>query len=106
MILLSDHSKERLRERLGCSDAKMPKLATKAWKSVEPVNPEDVNESRRNRAENRKLMGQFWVWVKNGPDMLLVTVMPSSTKARNNQELRKLNVKHLAEIFRGIQPGS
>lgn len=68
-VILTDHAKERLSERLGAKPAKHQKLAEKAWRSTEPVDMREVTNAVRyireeaedgKRCEWRKLMGMVF----------------------------------------------
>lgn len=83
-LRLTDHAKEQIAVRIGCSERKMPKLLAKAWRSVEPIQDKELSNVRWYRetygeCEYRKLMGMIWVFAADNLDtecLAVVTVKP------------------------------
>jgi len=80
-VVVSDHAKERLAERVGVKPHKYVKLASKALKSKEPINQKTlfkVYQSKFHRkgfTQVKQLMGYSFIFIKNHGDDVLVTVI-------------------------------
>jgi hypothetical protein len=81
MIVITDHARERLKERIAVSDRKMEKLAAKALASREPVAPitnRKVYNSRFYKGRERfvrQLMGKVYIFIRVDNKFVLVTVI-------------------------------
>lgn len=91
-FIITEHARERLRERIGCLPAKDDKIIGKAWRSQEPVDSCDITNEKyytAKHAENnevlhyRKLMGRIFVFVTNTSGVVtLISVVPTNTAIR------------------------
>jgi hypothetical protein len=96
-IFISDHARERMRERLGCHESKYLKIACKAWRSNEKCdmrevpNPNNYIRDRGDITHYKKFMGKIYVFVENrNGNKTLLTVMPSTTSMARKRSLKKV----------------
>jgi hypothetical protein len=80
-LLVSDHARQRIKERLNTSDRKIQKLVQKAWNSKDVENPKAVWTEYKSKIvyenENRickSLMGYVFLFAENRDSIVLVTV--------------------------------
>lgn len=78
-FVVTHHARQRLEERLGIHERKIPKLLYKAWKSTEKPTP------RQNRLQyhseykgtepriTKTLMGHVFIFVEQNNKIILVT---------------------------------
>lgn len=78
-FVVTKHARERLAERLGIHERKIPKLLYKAWKSTEQPSP------RQNRLQyyseykgvepriTKSLMGHVFIFVEQNNKIILLT---------------------------------
>lgn len=109
-ILVSDHAKERMRERIGCKEAKLFKIAQKAWRSTEKLDMREVSNAQRYVAGKtdsfyRKFMGMIYVF-RSTPSsaLMLVTVMPPTTRLARQRSERKGRVENRPERLKDRKP--
>ena len=86
-IIITDHAKDSLRERLGCSEAKFQKIAEKAWKATDSIGKGEIANTKfyeelfGDSTVYRKLMGAIYVFRQEASAAVLVTMYPPSKKA-------------------------
>lgn len=91
-IIITNHAKDSLKERIGCSPDKYMKLATKAWASSEFADPKEtpnnryytVEKNRGSICHHKKLLGQIWVFEYRYSEnkAILITVYPPIPKPK------------------------
>lgn len=95
-IILSDHAKNHLKERLKCKDAKNLKIAKKAWRSKEPLDMREVanfkfHNKNHDQKEYKKFLGLIFVFSKIVQNTtMLITVMPPTTQMARKRSQRKI----------------
>lgn len=83
-IVLSKHSIQSLRNRMGCSPRKFLKVARKAWRSTERIKDGEIPNKRKyeyeiypgHKPEYRKMMGYIFVFGIEPKAIVLVTMFP------------------------------
>lgn len=80
-IIISDHAKKRLSERVGVKPHKYIKLAAKALASTEQINHKTLYKDyqskfhRKGFTQVKQLMGYSFIFTKNHGDDVLITVI-------------------------------
>jgi hypothetical protein len=108
-MIVTDHARQRILERIGCHESKILKIVKKALKSTEKIEKGDVANERMyaemviDRGEHqfyKKFMGLIFVFVTTRGDRFstrLVTVCPRPDDPKNKrykrviQQRKKLN---------------
>lgn len=83
---ITEHAKERLKQRVGVSDRKMIALCEKAWNSTEPIiasknkfteyNSQTRDQLQHSEREHRTIMGFTFIFAKvSGRVRRLITVI-------------------------------
>ena len=99
-ILITDHAKEAMRERIKCSPSKYEKIARKAWESEEPIQTSEVPNQRFYQNElykkqnmvYRKLIGKIFVFNEMHSKAILVTCFRPAVGV---ERFRQKNLKEL-----------
>jgi len=108
-IILTGHARDMLTERIGAKPAKHQRIAEKAWRSTEEVDPREVanpsfytDRSAMNGDEAvwRKLFGRIFCFAVSPERALLLSVTPVSN-ARKPSAWRASDVprKKLDELI-------
>lgn len=98
VVVLTNHARQQMSKRIGCSLDKQVKLACKAWASEEFVDTNEVANAKFYEAKNseetiyKKLMGLVYVFTLRGLNIvLLVTVYnPVNQLARKKAKKAKM----------------
>ena len=98
-IVITEHAKERMIERLGCKDSKLQKIARKAWLSNEKCSLREIANSKFHSkgrvgiTHYRKLMGMIYVFhTPPSRRINLITVMPPTTNMARRTSQRKIEL--------------
>ena len=76
-IRVSDHARERMITRMGCSPKKVDSIALKAWKSTDEIPAKLFQKVTKNFEENllwRRLMGWSFIFAPKEDRIVLLTV--------------------------------
>jgi hypothetical protein len=109
-IAISEHGRQRLKERTDVSDRKLEKMIFKAWTSIEPIPSrwrQKIN-SRRHDTEFRFYMGMLFCYQKITPNLMLFKTILNN-RGRDLEYWSELNKRYydrnpepgLAKIDRG-----
>ena len=97
MIKVTDHARDRITERIGCSERKIGRLAEKAYRSSEKVSNAEITNTYGNEPAGyvfRKLMGMIYVFYTREETRLITVYPPANSIMRNRQKTINASKKY------------